>query len=193
MPNRNLWLALCVLFLVTACSSGPTIRTNVNRSVNFHQYKSFGFFEELDTDKRYQSLVSQYLKEVTIQEMTTRGFVLVADNPDLLINFHTNVENKQVIRQTPSTSYGGGYGGYYGYRRSFYYDPLPSYDTYVDNYQEGTLNIDIVDRVQNKMIWEGVAEGRLSQETLTNLQPALHRVVGEIFAEFPIPAPVTAK
>lgn len=179
---KKYFIVLFVLFMAVACSHGPKIHTNFDETIDFKQYKKFAFFKQLDTDHRYQTLVSQHLKKATTDEMQKRGYVLDQANPELLINFNTNVENKQSVQQVPSTM-----GmGYYGYRGRYYYNAWPSYETHIDNYQEGTVNIDLVDKKQNKMIWEGVAVGRLNKEIRQNTLPVLEKVVSEIFAKFPV-------
>lgn len=183
MRTKYILFSLCIMLLTTACAPiGPTVRSNSNSSIELSQFKTFGFFEQLDTDYRYESLISQFLKEATITEMTNRGFVLTEDNPDLLINFHRNIEDKQDVIQSPAL----GHRGYYTDRGRVYYNDWIGYETYIYDYEEGTVSIDIVDRQQNKMVWEGVAIGRLTEENMKNLQNTLQKTVSEIFAQFPI-------
>jgi hypothetical protein len=78
---------------------------------------------------------------------------------------------------------------YYGYRRGFYggwggY----AYETRVDQYVEGTLNIDIVDAQRKQLVWEGVAVGRVGDKTQQERQVALRSAVAEIFAKYPFRA-----
>lgn len=164
----------------------PKIYSDYNTSVDFHSYKSFGFFEKIETDRHYESLVSQYLKDATIAEMTKRGFVFTDEEPDLLVNFNTNVEQKQKVHERPvfdKTTY-------YGYRNNrFTYDVWPTYEIYIENYEEGTLNIDMVERKSNKMVWEGIAVGRVSKNEKQNIQEVIKKVVIEIYSKFPILPP----
>jgi len=160
----------------------PTVHSNFDQSVNFDQYKTFAFFKKLDTDTRYESLFSQYLKKATTDEMTKRGFVLSENKPDLLINFHKTNVKKQDIQQIPIV----GYGGYYRYHGSLYYDDWPRYRTFVSDYQQVTLKIDVVDRQQNKVIWQGSAVGREDEDKLDNLQQPVQKVVADIFQRFPV-------
>jgi len=179
---KSLFL-LSIILLISACSGvDTTIRSNSNQSISLSQYSTFGFFQPLDTDVTYETLISQYLKKATINEMSNRGFVLNNENPDLLINFHSNVENKQYVHQMPASNR----GGYYSYRGRAYYDAWLGYDTYVENYTEGTVNIDIVDRKQNKMVWEGIAVGRLSEKKQQDMESTLQQIVTDIFTVFPI-------
>jgi len=178
MKSKHILITLCILLLTTACSINPTIRTAFNQAVDFNQYKTFSFFQPLDTDSRYESLTSQYLKQATVVEMTQRGFVLSKNKPDLLINFRRDIQNKQHIDEIPIT----GYGGYHQYRG---YDSWVSYRPYIDNYQEGKLNIDLVDSKSNKVIWQGEAVGRVNEEQLNNLQATLQKTVSQLFIKFP--------
>jgi hypothetical protein len=58
----------------------------------------------------------------------------------------------------------------------------------VDQVSEGRLNVDLVDRRQNALVWEGLATQRLNQRTMNDLGPALDSAVHEMFSEFPIDA-----
>lgn len=182
MTTKHAVIGLCILFLTTACT-GPTVRSTYSQTVDFSHYKTFGFFDPLDTDTRYESLNSQYLKQATVAEMTQRGFVLSKEQPDLLINFHSQTEDKQTLHQFPSPTYRA---AYYGYRGQFYYDTWVNYQTFIDDYQEGTLTIDLVDTQLKKMIWQGVAIDRVTEDKLKNLQATLQHTVSEIFRQFPV-------
>jgi hypothetical protein len=53
------------------------------------------------------------------------------------------------------------------------------------HYKVGTANVDIVDAKRRQLIWEGVAEGRLTREVMENPQPAIESVVAELFSRYP--------
>ena len=44
------------------------------------------------------------------------------------------------------------------------------YETRVDQYTEGTLNIDVVDAATKKLVWEGAIAGRLSDQEVRNME-----------------------
>jgi hypothetical protein len=180
-------LVILVAFGVTlaGCSaSKPLIRADFDRTVDFKRFHTFGFFEKLATDdERYESLITRYLKNAVTREMKARGFTYAEKDPDLLVNFNTKLEEKQQIQ---ATSYPIGYYGYYGYRWGYYgawggYN----YNTYTYEYSEGTLNIDLVDRVRKQMVWEGVAIGRVRSQDFDNIEKAVDNAVNLIFQNFP--------
>jgi len=123
------------------------------------------------------------LKQATRAEMTPRGFVFSNEGSDLLINFSKVVTDKQAMYNHPRSQ-----GGYSNYRGRIYYGTSVGYEPYIDNYQQGTLTIDIVERQQNKMIWQGLTEQRIKKREQSNLQITTPKVVSAIFKQFPIAA-----
>ena len=99
---------------VFGCATSPQVISNADTSVNFSEYKSYGFFETLATDKQnYESMESNMLKVSVAKQLESRGFVYT-ENPDLLVNFYINTEEKIRSRTTPTMG-----GGYYGYREPY--------------------------------------------------------------------------
>ncbi len=176
--------SLLGLLLVTGCASGPTIRSNVDPGVDFSRFRTFGFFEPLATDREgYQSLISQQLVSSAERELVARGLVRTDTNPDLLINFSANLDQRLRVRQSPATST----GGMHRHRRGFY-NTWPGYQrTEIREYTQGTLGIDVVDPARRQLIWEGFAIGQVTQSTTDNLGPVLDSAVAEIFGDFPLP------
>lgn len=174
-------LATAFAIGLTACSTGPAIRTDADPGANLNSYKTFGFYERVSTDRNsYTTLVSTRLKEATRRELEKRGYQY-APNPQLLVNFNVNVENRQDVRSTPVA-------GYYGYRTGMYgvWGGYPQ-DIQTVHYQQGTLSIDLVDAAKKQLVWQGVAQGRIQKKAVENPGPAIDKAVTDIFAKFPIP------
>ncbi len=179
-----------LLALAGCATPGPQIRADYDRSVDLGQYKSFAFFSPLATDKEgYQTVVSQYLKAATRRELEARGLRYDEAAPQLLVNFGAKLNDKLRVTETstPTMGMSVGFGrGYYGYRGGLYGSwPLYTNETRVSSYQEGTLNVDLVDPARKTLVWEGVAVGKVTQKTLENLQPAIDSVIASIFAQYP--------
>lgn len=173
---------------LAGCATGPDIRTDYNHSTDFSQYRTFAFLPRLGTDRQgYESLTTQYLKDAVHKEMTARGYGYAPRQPDLLVNF--NMQFQQKIVSSPAPMPPPGYMGYYAYRGGLY-APWPGYGFYSDTYTytEGTLNIDLVDARKNQLVWEGVAQGDASQPERQTSQLMLEQVVGQIFAKYPFRA-----
>ncbi len=179
---------LASLLLAAGCASGPDIRADYDGSANFSGYRTYSFFDELGTDKAgYSSLLTSHFKTAISREMEARGYRYVETGADLLVNFNANARDVSEVRSrtVPTTM-----GPYYGYRGGLY-SPWPMYETEVDtiHYRQGTVNIDVVEADRNRLIWEGIAEGRLTDEAMQNPRAAVDRVVGLIFERYPVPGP----
>ena len=178
---RQLALVL-ILALSTACETGPKIRSNADPGADFSHYKTFEFFAKSENGKPgYQSFGAQYLTTAISRELEARG-LSHQENGDLLINFHVQKKDKVEVSQAPA--------GYYGYRGGMYgWGASVNTSTFVDSYTEGTLNVDVVDRAQHRLLWEGIAVGRITDRAQNNLQATIDAVVKQVFERFPRQAP----
>ncbi len=187
MPNTRkyvtglLWVSFALL---AACASGPKIETDYDRTVDFSQYQTFGFFNPMGIENpNYSTIYGAVFREAITREMTSRGYRL-SDDPDLLVNVSARLQEK-----TKVTTYNEPYPAYYGYRRG-YYDPWYGYSygssTNVSQYTEGTVNIDVVDAREKRMVFEGVAVGRLKEKRSNEeVREAINSGVATMFQGYP--------
>jgi hypothetical protein len=171
---------------VAACVSKPTIHSNLDPAADFSKFQSYGYFDEVTgRAPAYDSFATRYIKNSIDHEMQQRGFKK-SNQPQLLINTHVKTKDKVQVTETPAA------GGYYGYRYGMY-GWGAGVSTNVDNYTEGTLNVDVVDVASKKLLWEGIAVGRIHEKSRDDPQAAINEVVRQIFERFPIPAPAAPK
>ena len=175
--------------LLTACASKPTIQADYDHPIDFSQYRTYAFFNPMGIENpNYSSIYGSIFRSAISREMESRGYTK-SDNPDLLINVSGRLQDKTRVTTTSDPYMSG---GYYGYRRGRY-GAWGGYGygttTHVSNYTEGTVNVDMVDRAQKRMVWEGVAVGRV-QENRTNEETRANINAGikEMFAGYPFRA-----
>lgn len=185
LNSRSMLLVLAAASaVICGCASSPNTISNAAPGVDFSKYSTFGFVDQLATDKaNYESMESNFLKVAVAQELAMRG-LSYAESPDLLVNFYIHTQEKVRSRSVPSA------GGYYGWRDP-YYDAWGGYTTYetrIDQYTEGTLNIDVVDASTNKLVWEGSVGGRITEKDIQNLEGTIDEAVKSIMAAFPVGA-----
>jgi hypothetical protein len=176
----RLLLASVLASLLVACASAPKIRADADPSANFAAYKTFGFFDRLSIDKPgYSTMAATRLKDATRRELQRRGYQEAQASPQLLVNFNTNIENRTEVQST---------GGFYGYRSGMYgsWSSYPS-DVYTTHYQQGTLVVDLVDAAKQQLIWQGVAQARLTESMLKQPTQTIDDVVADIFEKYPVP------
>ena len=178
---RVLIVASAALFMA-ACSSGPRIITNSDPSADWSQFRTFGFFRPLSTDRgTVRSIVSEQLIESTTREMEKAGFVRSDSKPDLVIDFI--LTTRETIQTRPSTSASVHHSR--GRYRTWSGWSMAGSTTEVVQRTEGTLGIDIVDRARDQLVWEGAATQRVTDSTRRNQSEVLDLAVAEIFAKFP--------
>ena len=185
--SRSLLIVL-LISLVSACSSGPNIRSDYDSSVDFSNYKTYGFFSPLGIEgPNYSTIYGSVFREAISREMESRGYTM-SEDPDLMINVSARLDDKTKVTQTSTPAYGG--YGYYGYRHG-YYSPWAGYgystSTHVSQYTEGTVNIDVVDIAEKRMVFEGVAIGRVKEDRSNEeVRAAINSGVTEMFANYPV-------
>lgn len=179
---------LIFIALIAACGSTTKIHSDYDRSIDFSQYKTYGYFSPMGIENpNYSSLLGQMFRDAIDAQMLPRGYVK-SDNPDILINVSARLEDKTKVTTMSDPMY----GGYYGYRGGMY-DPWGGYGygttTHVSQYTEGTVNVDMVDIRQKRMIWEGIAIGRVDEKKRNeNLREDIMTGVAEMFEGYPFRA-----
>lgn len=185
----RLVLLTSIALLLAACASKPTIKSDYDHTIDFSKYKTYGFYNPMGIENpNYSSIYGSIFRDAIGKEMAKRGYRL-SDNPDLLINVSGLMKDKTKVTTTSSPHYGGGYYGYRGGRYGGWGGYGYGNSTHVSNYTEGTINVDMVDRELKRMIWEGVAVGRVNEkntpdETRANIYAGLQ----EMFSGYPFRA-----
>ena len=168
----------CALGLVLAgliaCAAGPQFRYNVDPSADLRAYRTFGFLDEREHSMvPYQSVAHRHLKAAIRRELQARGLAPSRD-PELLINIH--LQRKDDAARASSD--------YYDYRKGQYAwgDGVQATE---GNYMDGTLNVDVIDAAKQRLLWEGIAIGSISQRMYENLESTIDAVTAKLFERFP--------
>ena len=184
----QIFISICrVAFLgiaavLAGCASGPTIVSNSSPDFNLASYQSFSFMQPLGSDRGgARSLMSQHLIDATTRELEMQGLRHADTDGDLLVNFV--VSTRETISSRPSSGMSmhhsrGRYSTWSGYSMSMS-------TTEIVQRTEGTINVDVIDRARNQLVWEGAASGRVTDSTRRNLEQTMHNAITDIFAEFP--------
>ena len=109
-------VSAAMMMTLAACASKPVFQSDYDYTVDFSQYKSYGYFNPFGIeDPNYSTIYGAIFREAIDQEMKSRGYVK-SENPDLLINVSGRLKEKTRVTNTS----GAYMGGYYGYRSGFY-------------------------------------------------------------------------
>jgi hypothetical protein len=185
MMIRRFAVLVGAALLAAGCASTPQnkARIDYDKKADFSVYRTYGFPKETGTDRGgYSTLVTSYFKDSVSTAMEARGYKYDAEHPDLLVNFYMNTQDRTETRSDPE--FGFGYG-YYGYRRGLY-APWPMYESDRSiTYKVGTVNVDIVDAEKKQLVWEGISEGRVSDEAMANPKVTVNAVVTDLMRQYP--------
>ena len=186
--SRLLAGTLGVLALAGCAAVGPEVSTDFDATVDFSTYATFAFMDRAERGQAltYDTIGDRRVIAAVTRELEARGYRRVESGADLLVNFAMTTEDIQDVRTVPSA---GLPPPWYGWRGAYYYPwPAYSYETYVDQYERGTLFIDLVDAERRQLVWEGRAVGRITKATREDPAGALDNAVAEIFARYPFVA-----
>ena len=82
----KLFTVLLSVMLITACGSTTKIHSDYDHSLDFIQYKTFGYYSPMGIENpNYSSLLGQMFRDAIDAQMLPRGYVK-SNNPDILIN-----------------------------------------------------------------------------------------------------------
>ena len=185
-------IVCAALAVLAACETPISTRAQTDPNVNLSSYHTYGFYAEPGTNRGgYTTPITGFFKNAVSREMNARGYKYTEESPDLFINFNTNARENVDVRTSPSMNYGVGYGGYYGYRGGMYVTGPINYGTEVETvrYKVGTANIDLVDAAKKQLVWEGIAEGKITDKMMKNPQATIDQVIKDLFVNYPIKGP----
>lgn len=176
-------LASGLLVLLAACATGPRITAEADPEADFSRYRSFAFYSPLAIEREgYSSPASERMKAAVRAQMESRGYVYREQQPDLWVNINAYMQQRTDVSSMPTVDY----DYYYSYRRRAYIAvPYWRDRTNVYQYTEGTLNVDVVDVQRNRLVWEGIAVGRVARAKPEERNARIDAAIADIFAQFP--------
>ncbi len=154
--------------------------TDYDPGVDFASYETFAWAERTpsgDDDPRvYNRVTMQRVRTAVERALRAKGFQQVESEPDFYVAWHGAIEGR-MSTQTINSHYGYGWGWYGGMGVS---------NTYVNEWDEGTLLVDIVDAASNDLVWRGTATGTIEEtRTPEEAQAELDLATRELLRDFP--------
>ncbi len=180
-------LLIPILLLLAACQT-VQVERDYDASRDFAGYRSWSWQEPAlqyrPDDPRVKSdLTEQRIREAVSQQLDQRGLrpAPAGSVADLKVQVWLIVEPRQDQVSTHySTGYwGGAWGGYWG-------GPIQTETRTVD-YKVATLQVDLLDGKDGKLVWRGSAEQvmRRSPPTPAEREAAIRETVGQVLSQYP--------
>lgn len=169
-------ILLLALTLLVGCTSPTTYDYEQGARQEMAAYKTFQL-DSRETRSHYQDvvlspIVDRRIERAITRELAAKGFESVTGEADFRVTFNTVTKTRTEIndfgpplfRRYP----------YYGYRGRY---------LEMDEYEEGTFLIDIVDAASDQLVWRGAYVKRLGWSAPGEAE--VQQIVNSILAAFP--------
>lgn len=177
--------AILTAFLIfQGCTTGPKIGSTANPDKSFAEYETFAILP-IPAQAEGGSPGGMLRLKPTLESALRQAFTGIGlteaplEAADLAVNVKGAVVPKTDIIEWGYTGYP--YFGYSG--RMGWLGVYPYSDTTVDQYDEGTLAVELYERASKEMIWVGWATDRLSSRATD--PEVIRSAISEIVANFP--------
>ena len=160
-------LGLFLLMTIVSCAVKYDLVSDIDSNIDFKKYKTYAIIHddhgfEIGTNP----INKQRIDNAIESEVIAIGYE-PSDNPDLQISWFIKVDTKLEK---------GIYNTYYSQWRS-----PRAIEVY--EYKEGSLVVDIIDRVTGKVVWHVKVSSDISAE-IPNVEEKIKQVVKEIFNSY---------
>ena len=167
---KKYWVLFIII--ITSCSSSNVIKF-LNTELDYSKYLTYRLIYYKSDDKSFstegQSLYTEIEKAID-QNMKDKKYVF-AEKPDLIARYE--------IISTTATESNSSYYDPYGYNS--YYTPRST-----RKYTEGIVLIELRDRKQKKLVWQGSLD--LNSSRRRDVETSIFDSINEIFESYPYEA-----
>lgn len=170
---KSLLLALTVASVVS-CKPTLKVSSDYDKSANFSSYKTFSLYY-LVTSKNVTQFNEERIWNSIREEMQKKGYIEDDNNPDIVVNAISVINNKKYLAANSSGS---------GIVRPYAGMLSSSGNIQAVHYKEGSLLIDVIDRRTNKLVWEGVGSAEFEKQP-KDPEKVIKNAVNKILESFP--------
>jgi hypothetical protein len=149
--------------------------TDYDTKVDFTSYKTFSFYKKGIDKASVSDLDKKRIMRAVEAELVAKGFNKSA-NPDILVSIFTK-SREQV--NVSDNNIGIGWG--WGYNPWFY----GRTNININQYTEGTLFIDFIDKKTNELIWQGIGSGAMKMSNIEKKEERINEFVYKIISTYP--------
>lgn len=171
-----------------ACSS-LRVASNFDPNVDFTKIRSYAWLDQrsgVEGDwNDVSSLLDRRIRRAIDAELLGKGLAISdRESADVLVSYHLGVEKKLDVR-TIHTGYGYG-AGWHGFDGRYgAYSPGRT-ETYVSEYEEGTLLVDLIEPSKKELIWRGAGQARVNRSSSPeDRKKRIREVVEKVLAAYP--------
>jgi hypothetical protein len=157
-----------ILLTLIGAAFSQEVRVDYDHHASFSQYKTYSWAKVETPD----SLWDERVKDAIDRELATKGWTQVPSGGSVTVVAVGTTHEKPTLRTF--------YDGFDGWIWGGFGDAT----TWVENYEVGTLVVDMFDTSTKKLIWRSSARDVLSGKPEKNVKK-LDKAVEKMFAHFP--------
>ena len=175
MKLKKLFFLPLISLLMLSCST-VKVTTDYDTKANFNKYKTFAFYKTGIDKATISDLDKKRILRAIETELLAQGFTK-SENPDMLVSIFTKSREKVNVNQT-NIGYGFGWGW-----NPWMWNGMNNVN--VNQYTEGTLFVDFIDKEKKELVWQGVGTGALRNLNAEKKEARIKEFVKEIVSRFP--------
>lgn len=202
--SRTATISLIILFaaLLGACSNPVSYSSDFRVNTDFEKFKTYSWrapneFNETTNNYIANDIVDERIRISIDAALASKGYTkLESGDVDFEVNYSVTTEDKiDISTYNTYSGYGSGWGGgYYGRMGSPYGYYGMSYgtgyggtQTTVDQYQQGTFVLDIIDDDEDTLVWRGTAEGKMQNTDFSTEErnQRIATIINEVLVGYP--------
>ncbi|MDD7913430.1 DUF4136 domain-containing protein [Polaribacter ponticola] len=164
--------------LLMSCSS-INVASDYDTKVDFTKYKTFAFYKPGIDKADISSLDKKRVLKAIEVELLAQG-LRKSNEPDMLVSIFTKSRRKVNINQNRNS-----FGYAFGWGRSPWMIGMRNNDLNINEYTEGTLFIDFIDKSKKELVWQGIGTGALRVNNVEKKEARIKEFVKEIVSKFP--------
>ena len=167
-----------------------------DHEADFNSFKTFGLLNwERSNDEQVSPETKEYMLLAIKDELERRGYVYQKKDADLQVSVFIIINE-----ETSYSAYSDHLAGYAGYQSvavgvgvggggagvgvyGYGINPYP-YTAVKHDYNVGAFVVDLLDHSKKKIIWQGLATGRIAHEDAN--ESSIRTRVGRLFGSFPV-------
>lgn len=170
---------LLLIGVVASTAQAQKIKVEFDKNIDFAKLKTYAWDPTEQASAR--PVLVAAIKGAVNHELDKRGLKQVTENPDLYIAMYGAVDSDFAV--TYSDFYYGPYG-IPSFDSSFLMWGIAPGTTNTAVLHKGQLVVDLLDASAKKLVWRGIATGKLSEQQM-KLVEQVNTAVEKLFAKYP--------
>lgn len=187
---KNFIYLIAIAMLTVGCGSSVSVTSDYDKATDFSKYNTFSYYGWADNSDQLLTQFDKDRVETAFKnEFANRGWTGNQSDGDAIVSLYLVVDQKTSYSSYTDHYNNGMYGGMYSGRYGYGYGGMgmgtSTTTTTENNYEVGTLIVDVFDAKDKKQIWQGIGKGTVN-ENKNKREERINSAVAKIMKAFPV-------